>query len=171
MSSIQTEVITIGVDPHPTTHTAAALDENGRVLESLTVSHSSIGLRKLETWAKSFQKRRWAVEGIGNSYIYPFVVSLLGEGEEVYAISSTSQYQSRGNQLKSDEVDAANAARALLANPTLALYQPSAAQKEAQELTRHYQRLRTQLKAISLALKERRWIQISRRLCRAPSPA
>lgn len=155
MSSIQ-RLVTIGVDPHPTTHTAAALDENGKVLKSLTVSHSSKGLQKLETWAQNFKKRRWAVEGIGNAYIYPFVVSLLGEGEKVFAISPnlTSQYRARSNQMKSDEVDAANAARALLANPTLGPYQPSAPQKQAQELTRHYQRLRTQLKANEMAMKE-----------------
>ena len=88
MSSIQRRV-TIGVDPHPTTHTAAALNENGRVLGSLTVSHSSKGLKKLDTWAKGFEKRCWAVEGIGNRYIYPFVVSLLGEGEKVFAIHPT----------------------------------------------------------------------------------
>ena len=155
MSSIQTGVI-IGVDPHPTTHTAAALDENGKVLTSLTVSHSSKGLQKLETWAQKFQKRRWAIEGVGNHYIRPFVVSLLEQREQVYAISPnlTSQYRTRGNQMKSDEVDAANAARALLANPTLGPYQPSLPQKEAQGLTRHYQRLREQLKANEMALRE-----------------
>ena len=156
MSSIQTDVVTIGVDPHPTTHTAAALNNNGKVLESLTVSHSNKGLKKLKTWGQSFGRRRWAVEGIGNSYIYPFVVSLLGEGEKVFAVSPnlTSQYRTRGNQMKSDEVDAVNAARALLANPNLGPYRPSAPQKQAQGLTRHYQRLREQLKANEMALRE-----------------
>ena len=155
MSSIQ-RLVTVGVDPHPATHTAAALDENGKVLASLTVSHSSKGLQKLATWAKRFEKRQWAVEGAGNAYIHPFVVSMLKEGEKVFAISPnlTSQYRTRGNQMKSDGVDAANAARALLANPSLAPYQPSLPQKEAQGLTRHYQRLRGQLKANEMALKE-----------------
>lgn len=156
MSSIPASVVTIGLDPHPSTHTAAALDENGKVLGSLMVSHSSKGLGKLRCWAKGFEQRRWAVEGIDNCYIYPFVASLLQEGEQVYAISPnlTSQYRSRGNQMKSDEVDAANAARALLANPNLTPYRPSLCQKQAQELARHYQRLRTQLKANEMALKE-----------------
>ena len=56
--------------------------------------------------------------------------------------------------MKSDEVDAANAARALLANPKLGPYQPSLPQKQAQELTRHYQRLREQLKANEMAGRE-----------------
>jgi transposase len=156
MSSIQASIITIGLDPHPSTHTAAALDENGKMLASLSIGHSQRGFQTLTSWAKSFEQRRWAVEGIGNHYIYSFVASLLQEGEQVYAISPnlTSQYRTRGNQMKSDEVDAANAARALLANPSLTPYCPSVCQKQAQELTRHYQRLRTQLKANEMALKD-----------------
>ena len=87
MSTIQTSLVTIGVDPHPTTHTAAALDGNGRVLGSLTVSHSKMGLQKLRAWAEAFEGRRWAVEGVGNAYIYPFVTALLAQDERVYAIS------------------------------------------------------------------------------------
>ncbi len=156
MSSIPASIVTIGVDPHPKTHTAAALDDNGKVLESLTISNSKRGLHKLKCWSQGFQKRRWAVEGIGNHYIYPFVEALLKEREEVYAVSPnlTSQYRTRGNQMKSDEVDAANAARALLANPSLSPYCPSVCQKRAQQLTRHYQRLRQQLKANEMARKE-----------------
>jgi hypothetical protein len=94
MNSIQASVVTIDVDPHPKTHTAAALDENGKVIESLTISNSTRGLHTLRRWARGFQKRRWAVEGIGNHHIYPFVESLLEQGEQVYAISPnlTSQY-------------------------------------------------------------------------------
>jgi transposase len=156
MNRLQAGVVTIGVDPHPKTHTAAALDDNGKVLESLTVSNSKRGLHKLKCWSQGFQKRRWAIEGIGNHYIYPFVESLLEQGEQVYAISAnlTSQYRTRGNQMKNDEVDAANAARALVANPSLSPYCPSACQRRAQQLTRHYQRLRGQLKANEMALKE-----------------
>ncbi|CAA9366447.1 MAG: hypothetical protein AVDCRST_MAG93-8012, partial [uncultured Chloroflexia bacterium] len=156
MSTIQTSLVTIGVDPHPTTHTAVALDKNGSVLGTLTVSHSEMGLQKLRTWADAFEKRQWAVEGVGNTYIYPFVTALLMQEEQVYAISPnlTSQYRTRGNEMKSDEVDAANAARALLDNPALTPYRPSTCQKKAQELTRHYQRLRVQLKANEMALKQ-----------------
>lgn len=156
MSTIQTSLVTIGVDPHPMTHTAVALDRNGSVLGSLTVGHSEMGLQRLRTWAEAFKERRWAVEGVGNAYIYPFVTVLLAHDEQVYAVSPnlTSQYRMRGNEMKSDEVDAANAARALLANPALTPYRPSTCQKRAQELTRHYQRLRVQLKANEMALKQ-----------------
>jgi transposase len=156
MSTIQTSLATIGALPHPTTHTAVALDGSGRVLGRLTISHSEMRLQKLRTWAERFEARQWAVEGVGNACIYPFVTALLAQDEQVYAISPnlTSQYRTRGNEMKSDEVDAANAARALLANPNLTPYRPSTCQKRAQELTRHYQRLRVQLKANEMALKE-----------------
>ena len=156
MSTIQTSLVTIGVDAHPATHTAVALDGNGSVLGSLTVGHSEMGLQRLRTWAEGFKERRWAVEGVGNSYIYPFVTMLLAQDEQVYAVSPnlTSQYRARGNEMKSDEVDAANAARALLANPALTPYRPSTCQKKVQELTRYLQRLRVQLKANEMALKQ-----------------
>ena len=100
MSSIQTEVVTTGVDPHPTTHTAAALDDNGKILESLIVSHSSKGCRSSKRGRRTLESGALAVEGIGNHYIYPFVVSLLNQQERVYAISTnlTSQYRTRGNR-------------------------------------------------------------------------
>jgi transposase len=131
MSTIQTSLVTIGVDPHPTTLTAAALDGNGRVLGNLTVSHSNKGLQKLRVWAEALEERQWVIEGVGNSYIYPFIAALLVQDEQVYAISPnlTSHYRTRGNEMKSDEVDAANAARALLANPNLTSYRPSTCQK------------------------------------------
>jgi hypothetical protein len=59
MSSIQAGIITIGIDPHPSTHTATALDENGKVLESLTIRHSSKGLEKLRCWAKGGVDPLW----------------------------------------------------------------------------------------------------------------
>jgi hypothetical protein len=36
------------LDPHPITHTAAAFDESGKVLESLTISKSMRVLQRLE---------------------------------------------------------------------------------------------------------------------------
>jgi len=37
----------IGVDPHPGTHTAVALDMNGKELAYLTVENSEVGLQRL----------------------------------------------------------------------------------------------------------------------------
>lgn len=149
-------IITIGVDPHPGSHTAAALDSNGRCLGSIRVVNDAEGREKLKRWAERFSAHRWAVEGTGNSYIYPLVSDCLGQGEQVFAITPnlTSQYRNRGNDRKDDETDAVNAARALLANPKLPAYRPFVAQRQAQQLTRQQRRLSKQLKANRMALKE-----------------
>ena len=157
MTSIQaSSVITIGVDPHPGRHTAATLNEHGRLLESITVDNDAAGLAKLKCFSSKFKHHRWAIEGAGNSYIYPFVRDCLKESERVYGITPNlkSQYRRRGNNPKDDETDAVNAARALLANPQLEAYTPIKAQCQAQQLTRQQRRLSQQLKANRMALKE-----------------
>ena len=49
-------MITIGLDPHPDSHTVAALDENGTTLKSLTVSNDAKGLAQLHQFAGSFSR-------------------------------------------------------------------------------------------------------------------
>ena len=157
MDSIQASgMVTIGVDPHPGSHTAAALNEHGMLLESITVSNDAAGLKKLKRFCTKFKQRRWAIEGAGNSYIYPFVRSCLKQTESVFAVTPnlTSQYRRRGNDPKDDKTDAVNAARVLLANPQLTAYSPFKAQRQAQQLTRQQRRLSQQLKANRMALVE-----------------
>ena len=157
MNSIQaSDMVTIGVDPHPGSHTAAALDRNGKFLASITVENDAAGLTKLKQWSVGFSARRWAIEGAGNNYIYPFVHQCFEQGEVVFSITPnlTSQYRRRGNDRKDDETDAVNAARALLANPKLSDYRPFVAQRQAQHLTRQHRRLSKQLKANRMALKK-----------------
>jgi hypothetical protein len=90
-------MVTIGLDPHPDSHTVAALDENGTTLASLAVANNAEGLMKLHQFALPFPKRRWAVEGAANRFILPFVCELLKQGETVHHIppNLTSQYQCR----------------------------------------------------------------------------
>jgi transposase len=148
-------VITIGLDPHPDSHTVAALDENGTTLASLTVSNNVEGLAQLHRFALPFVKRCWAVEGAANRYILPFVGELLERNEVVHHIppNLTSQYRARAGRKKNDVVDAQNAARALLANPKLPVFEPSEHQHELQDLTRTQRRLSEQLKANTMALQ------------------
>src|SRR5689334_18916586 len=63
---------------------------------------------------------------------------MLATGETIYAIAPnlTSQYHCRRGTKKNDQVDAANVARALLANPQLPSLQYSDRQRELQELSR-----------------------------------
>jgi len=148
-------MVTIGLDPHPDSHTVAALDENGTTLASLAVANNAEGLMKLHQFALPFPKRRWAVEGAANRFILPFVCELLKQGETVHHIppNLTSQYRARLSRKKNDVVDASNAARALLANPELPAFRPSEGQREFQDLTRTQRRLSEQLKANRMALQ------------------
>jgi Transposase len=56
-------VITIGIDPHKRSLTAAALDPHSRLLGQLRVSASSQAATQLLAWAATWPQRRWAVEG------------------------------------------------------------------------------------------------------------
>ena len=148
-------MITIGLDPHPDSHTVAALDENGTTLASLTVSNDAEGLIRLHQLAGSFPRHRWAIEGAANRFILPFVCELLERGEVVHHIppNLTSQYRARLSRKKNDVVDASNAARALLANPGLPVFRPGEGQREFQDLARTRRRLSKQLKANRMALQ------------------
>jgi transposase len=55
--------VMIGVDPHKATHTAAALDEHGRLLGQQCIPATLDGYRTLRGWAARWPDRRWAVEG------------------------------------------------------------------------------------------------------------
>jgi transposase len=149
-------MITLGMDPHPGSHTVAALDLNGSVLGSIKVLNTSAGLEQLHQFASQFPSRRWAIEGAGNRFVVQFVNELQARGETIYAIapSLTSQYRCRRGTKKNDQVDAANVARALLANPQLPSLQYSDRQRELQELSRAQRRLSEQLRSNRFALAE-----------------
>ena len=148
--------ITIGVDPHPKTHTASALDTTGRVLGTLTTTSNEEGVNDLLRWAAQFPSRRWAVEGAGNTYAQTLIKNLWARNEHVFNItpSVTAQYRHLRTRKKTDEIDATNAARALLANPQQHPYERRAEQRKLQELTRAYRRVAEQLKAQQMTLKE-----------------
>jgi len=149
-------IITLGMAPHPGSHTVAALDSNGALLGSIKVLNSSTGLAQLHQFASQFASRRWAIEGAGNRFVAQFVNELLAKEEAIYPIppSLTSQYRSRRGAKKNDQVDAANVARALLANPQLPRLQYSDQQRELQELSRAQRRLSEQLTSNRSALSE-----------------
>lgn len=148
-------MITLGLDPHPDSHTVAALDDNGTTLASLTVSNDAAGSAQLHRFALPFPEHRWAVEGASNRYIRPFVYELLERGEAVHHIppNLTSQYRARLSRKKNDVVDAQNAARVLLANPSLPTFRPGQSQQQFQDFTRTQRRLSEQLKANRMALR------------------
>ena len=97
-------MITLSVDPHPGSHTVAALDPNGATLASITVSNTAEGLSQLHQFAVPFARRRWAIEGAGNHFVAVLVGQLLERSEIVYSVppSLTSQYRARRGRKKND---------------------------------------------------------------------
>jgi transposase len=147
--------VVIGVDPHPGSHMACAMDATGRVLGEREVSNDPEGLERLHAWGKGYGKCRWAVEGPASAYARGMVAKLRDAGEEVVGIAPamTAQYRGKRWRGKSDKIDAANAARALLANPGLPQYEPPPYQERLKELTRSYQRVSQQLRATRMAAR------------------
>jgi hypothetical protein len=47
--------VTIGVDPHKSSHTAAVLDRHQQVLDRLRVPSTRAGYRELRRWAARFE--------------------------------------------------------------------------------------------------------------------
>ena len=66
-------MITLGLDPHPGSHTVVALDSNGACLGHLKVLNNAAGLGQLHEFAATFSPRQWAVEGAGNRFIATFI--------------------------------------------------------------------------------------------------
>lgn len=157
MTSIETaeEVVTIGVDPHPGSHTATALDQRGGQVGSVRVANGDDAGKELLSWGRQFSQRRWAIEGAGNRFVRSVVLELIAGGEEVYSIppSLTSQYRSRRGVKKDDVIDAANAARALQANAGLPRYVPGEHEAHLKAVSRTYQRLSTELKRLRMMKK------------------
>jgi transposase len=74
--------VTIGVDPHKASHTAAVLDDRGRLLDQQRIPATLDGYQRLRQWAGRWPQRCWAVEGahgVGRA----LAQRLVGDGEQV----------------------------------------------------------------------------------------
>lgn len=148
-------MVIIGVDPHPGSHTVAAMDAQGKVLGHCTVENDAEGLAALENWLGDYQVERCAVEGANNPFARALSQSLLGQGHHVTDVSPslTSQYRSKRGRKKSDLVDAENVARAALANPELCPFAPNPEIEDLKSLTRTRETLARQLTAHRVSLR------------------
>ena len=104
----------IGVDPHKSSHTAAAVDPTTNTSAgSVRVEASLAGYRQLMRWAARFPERRWAVEGARGLGRH-LAQWLVARGEVVLDVPSTATARvrelSRGSRRKTDVIDAAAAA-------------------------------------------------------------
>lgn len=147
-------MVIIGVDPHPDSHTAAALDKTGKVLGHVTVQNDEVGLAQLLLWSKNYEIKDCAVEGANNPFARSLSETLLKQGYSVVNVSPslTSQYRSKRGRKKSDEVDAENIARVALANPELVSFVAHAKIEELKTLSRTRALLSQQLTALRLSL-------------------
>jgi transposase len=114
--------VMIGVDPHKASHTAAALDEHGRLLDRKRIPATLDGYRTLRGWAAQWPDRCWAVEGahgIGRA----LAQRLVGEGEQVLDVPAKLAARVRvlsvGHGRKSDPADAVSVAVAARHAPSL----------------------------------------------------
>jgi hypothetical protein len=114
--------VMIGVDPHKAFHTAAALDEHGRLLDRKRIPATLDGYRTLRGWAARWPDRCWAVEGahgIGRA----LAQRLVGEGEQVMDVPAKLAARVRvlsvGHGRKIDPADAVSVAVAARSIPQL----------------------------------------------------
>jgi transposase len=110
-------MITIGIDPHKRTLTAAALDPHSRLLSQLRLPASSQAATQLLAWAAAWPERRWAVEGatgLGRG----IAQLLVAAGEQVLDVPAKLAARARllgtSNARKTDLADAASVASAAI---------------------------------------------------------
>src|SRR5438132_7390290 len=110
---MSTRSVTGGVDTHADVHVAAAVDGNGGVLGVQSFATTPVGFRGLHAWLAGFGEIvRVGVEGTG-AYGAGLARHLRGQGLVVIEVDRPNRQERRRNG-KSDELDAIEAARAVL---------------------------------------------------------
>ena len=80
--------VTIGIDPHKSTHTAVAIDRDERPVARLTLPANGGQTDRLLAWAEPFGERVWAIEsaaGLGRL----LAQQLVAAGENVIDVPPT----------------------------------------------------------------------------------
>ncbi|HXS34891.1 MAG TPA: IS110 family transposase [Solirubrobacterales bacterium] len=153
-------MITIGIDPHKDTHTAAAVnDASGQLLGELTVPGTDDGHEHLRGWAHELAGTegglRFALEDCRhvNGRLERF---LLGAGETVLRVGTRMTARSRKTARtvgKSDSIDALAVARAALREPRLPLANHDPTLRELKLLVDHRDDLVSERTAHSMRLR------------------
>jgi transposase len=112
----------IGIDPHKGSHTAAAVDRDEAVIDTIRVEADRHQRQRLLAWAARFEPRTWAVEGATGMGAL-LAQQLVAAGEHVVDVppklSSRVRLLERGKIDKTDPNDARSAAIVAWHNPTL----------------------------------------------------
>ena len=109
--------VTIGIDPHKSSHTAVAVGTDERQLGRLQVRASAEQARQLVQWAAAWPERTWAVEG-ASGLGHMVAQQLVAAGERVLDVQpklgSRVRLLASGNTNKTDPNDARSVAIAAL---------------------------------------------------------
>ena len=106
-------MITIGIDPHKSSHTAVALDSTGRAGE-VRLPATKTTLERLLRWAERWPERIWAVEGaagLGHLLAQRLVASEETVLDVPATLAARARLLARGRGRKTDGIDAASVAR------------------------------------------------------------
>ena len=109
----QTTDVIVGVDTHADTHTAVAIDQTGRRLDTIQVPADHAGYESLLQWAQVLGTLQcFGIEGTG-SYGAGLTRFLTTSGTQVFEVGRVNR-QHRRRYGKSDPADAEAAARSVL---------------------------------------------------------
>ena len=101
--------VVIGVDPHKRSNTAVVLDSQERILAQQRFPNDRDGHRELKRFAKTWPRRRWAVEGARGVGL-GLAQRLAAEGETVLNVPAKLSARVRalggGSGRKTDDTDA-----------------------------------------------------------------
>jgi transposase len=110
-------VITIGIDPHKRTLTAAALDPHSRLLGQQRLAATSQAGTQLLAWAEQWPQRRWAVEGasgLGRGIAQRLVAAAEQVLDVPAKLAARARLLSTSSARKSDLADACSVAAAAI---------------------------------------------------------
>jgi transposase len=133
-------MMVIGIDAHKRSHTAVAIDDNGRVLATKTVGTTTQDHLWLVKWAGEVDgERRWAIEDCRH-LTRRLERDLIGAGESVVRVPPKLMAHFRDSARtygKSDPIDALAVARAALREPDLPVARLDSVERELRLLVDH----------------------------------
>jgi transposase len=110
-------VITIGIDPHKSSHTAVAVDAAGHKAGQRRFVANAGTFTQLMRWCEQWPERRFAIEGAGGLG-RTLAQQLVAVGEDVVDVPSTLSARARllatGGDRKTDPADALHVAQVAL---------------------------------------------------------
>jgi transposase len=133
-------MMVIGIDAHKRSHTAVAVDDNGRQRAAKTVGTTTQDHIRLLQWAASLDgERLWAIEDCRHM-TRRLERDLIAAGESVVRVSPKLMAEVRDSARtygKSDPIDALAVARAALREPDLPIARLDGVERELRLLVDH----------------------------------